>query len=51
MNALAENFDLALGDDEEFAAIFAFDEKLVSQRNGLGFEATGHPRNDRIRQF
>ena len=39
MDALAEHFDLPLGDDEELAAIFAFDDQLVAERDFFGLEA------------
>ena len=48
VNALAENLDLPLGDDEELAAVFAFDDQLIAQRDFFGFEAIGHPGEDRL---
>ena len=35
VDALAQDLDLPLGDDEELAAVLAFDDQLVAQRDRL----------------
>ena len=39
MHPFAQHFDLPLGDDEELAEVFAFDDQLVAQRDFFGLEA------------
>ena len=46
MCSFAENFNLPLGQDEKFVAVFAFDDQLISQRNDFRLKATGHPRRN-----
>ena len=50
VDALAQHLDLPLGDDEELAAVLAFDDQLVAQRNVFGLEAAGHPGDDGVGQ-
>ena len=50
VDALAQHLDLPLGDDEELAAVFAFDDQLVAQRNLFGLEAAGHAGDDGVGQ-
>ena len=51
VHALAQDFDLSLGDDEELAAVFAFDDQLVAERDFFGLEAAGHAGDDRVGQL
>ena len=51
MNAFAQDLHLALRDDKKFAAVFAFDDQLISKRNLFNFEPRRHSRDDGLRQF
>jgi hypothetical protein len=51
MDALAQDLDLSLGDDEELVAVLAFDDQLVAQRNLFRLEAAGHAAEDLIGQL
>ena len=51
VDALAQDFDLSLGDDEELAQVLSLDEQLVAQGDVFGFEAAGHAGDDRLGQL